>query len=177
MISAMKKDPHMLDTDVATEASIFGQTTFQKTVNGTTVDAVRNRTFGEGAKMVADAVGRIPKAVAIPVAIVAAIIALLIIIRNLVYLFYSGSIKLKDYTSTQKEFVELAIQQEKEDGESDVVIKKHRKLADRLASIANFIEVKILHSNQKAKDELAKSNKENYSSTDFKPSFGGNIEF
>lgn len=163
MIAALKKDPHMLDTEVANEAagSIFGQKV----------------SFGEGVKAVAGAIQKIPKAIVIPVAIVAALISLLFIIRNLIYIFYSGSIKIKDYAKTQKEFVDLAIQQEKEDGEPDVIIKRHTKLSERLSSIANFIEVKILHTNQKAKDELATSNKENYNAGDFKPTFGGNIEF
>jgi hypothetical protein len=163
MIAALKKDPHMLDTEVANEAagSIFGQKV----------------SFGEGVKAVVGSIQKIPKAIAIPVAIVAALISLLFIIRNLIYIFYSGSIKIKDYAKTQKEFVDLAIQQEKEDGEPDVIIKRHTKLSERLSSIANFIEVKILHTNQKAKDELATSNKENYNAGDFKPTFGGNIEF
>jgi hypothetical protein len=101
-----------------------------------------------------------------------------VIIRNLIYVFYSGSIKIKNYVETQKEFVDLAIQQEKEDGEADAVIKRHTKLADRLASIANFIEVKILNTDKKAKEEIMNSDKENYSTANVnKPAFGGNIEF
>jgi hypothetical protein len=161
-MNALKKDPHLLDTEQqATEAGIFGKETLGSVVKGAV-----------------DFVGKMPKIVTIPVAIVAGLIALLVIIRNLIYVFYSGSIKIKNYVETQKEFVDLAIQQEKEDGEADAVIKRHTKLADRLASIANFIEVKILNTDKKAKEEIMNSNKENYSTANVnKPAFGGNIEF
>lgn len=116
-----------------------------------------------------------------PLVIVAAIIAIFLAIRALIYYFYAGSVMIKDYVETQKEFVNATVNAEKEDGTSEKVVKKHSILAEKLQSIANFIEVKILRTNVKAQEELQKSNTENF----HKPQVdaettgfgGGNITF
>lgn len=113
-------------------------------------------------------------AIGIPVVVVASIAILLFAIRKLIYFFYSGSVNVKSYVETQKEFVDTAIRNEKEEGESENVVKKHQKLADKLQSIANFIEVKILRTNKKAMDEIQKSNTENFHTPNpDQASFGG----
>ena len=159
MMTTLRKDPTLFDTSAATEASLFG-----------------DKSFGEAVKAGVDFVKSLPKAVTIPAAIITSIIMVFFAIRGLIYATFCARIKMSDNLKMQKEFVEAAIRQEKEDGEPDVIVKKHTKLADRLQSLANFFEVKLLHANSEAVKELEKSNKTNYKSSDFKNPFGGDIE-
>lgn len=103
-----------------------------------------------------------------PLAIIAAIVLVFLGIRKLIYFFYSGSIKVKDYVDTQKEFVNATMNNERLEGVNDKVVSKRAKLLDKLESITSFIEGKIFRTNQKAQEELAKSNVENF----HKPTFG-----
>ena len=162
LINAIKKDPNMfVGATAVTEA--------KSEVGNIIADA------WDSGKVILDKIPDSFKKVGLALA---AVVAVFLAIRGLVYAFAYGAVKIKDYCNTQKEFVEFAVKQEKEDGEPDKVIKKHTKLAERLERIANFIEVKILHTNLKASKEIEKSNKENYPVSDFKSvSLGGNIEF
>lgn len=155
MISALKKDKTLFNgVSPATEADT-------------------KLSFGEGVKKVGEFIQKYP-ALTIPIIVVTSIAIILFSIRKLIYFFYSGSVSVKSYVETQKEFVDTAIRNEKEEGESENVIKKHSKLADKLQSIANFIEVKILRTNQKAMDEIQKSNVENFHTPNpDQASFGG----
>ena len=138
------------------------------------------------------AISDAPNIIKIPVAIVAGVIMLLVIVRQLVYWFYCGASKVNEYIKTQKQFVDVVIAQEKVAGESTEVIEKHSAIADKLSSITNFIEVKILHSDKESKAKIVESDKQNYSVKDFSSSpspssnpsptsnyglNGGNVEF
>ena len=165
MIGAFKKDPDLMSGS-ATEASV----SFSGSITG--------MGFGDALKAAGNAIKSIPKFISIPVAIIAAIILIFILIRNLIYLFYCGSVSVRDYTKTEKELVDVVIRNEKEEGVSDKVISTHTKISDMLHSVANFIEVRILNNDKQAKKELEKSNKDNFQASDFKnPAFGGDIEF
>lgn len=163
MMTSLKKDPRLFEgsdtATISTEASLFGK-----------------QSLGEAVKAGVDFVKSLPKAITIPAAIITSIIIIFFAIRGLIYAFFCARIKMSDNLKIQKEFVDAAIRQEKEDGEPDVIVKKHTKLADRIQSLANFFEVKLLHSNSEAEKELEKSNQTNYKTSDFKNPFGGNIE-
>lgn len=160
MISSLKKDPTLFNAVTpATEASLFG-----------------DKSLGEAVKAGADFVKSLPKVITIPAAIVTSIIMIFFAIRGLIYAVFCARVRMSENLKMQKEFVDAAIRQEKEDGEPDVIVKQHTKLADRLQSLANFFEVKLLRTNSEAEKELEKSNKMNYKSSDFKNPFGGDIE-
>lgn len=113
-----------------------------------------------------------------PVKWIIGAIAIFLLIRALIYYFYQAARGVKDEIRSNKEFVDFAIVQEREEGAPDKVISKHTKLSERLESIANFIEVKILKQNAAAEKELTESNRSNFQASDFKnPSFGGDITF
>lgn len=111
----------------------------------------------------------------IPLTIIAALVGVFILVRGLIYFFYSGSAKVKDYVDTQKEFVNATITAEKNEGVDEKVINKRSKLLEKLDHITRFIEGKIFRTNQKAKEEIAKSNVENFNKESFgeTPSPGG----
>lgn len=114
----------------------------------------------------------------LPVKIIIGAIALFIVVRALIYYFYQAARGVKDEIRSNKEFVDFTVAQEREDGAPDKVISKHTKLSERLESVANFIEVKLLKQNAAAEKELQESNQSNFQASDFKnPSFGGDITF
>lgn len=120
-------------------------------------------------------------AIPLPFKIIGIAIAILMAIRTLILVFFNSAAKLKDWVRIQKEFVEADIRQEMEEGKvSNNVIEKHKRLADRLEGIANFIEIRIFKTDIAAKKDMMESNRDNYNKSDFtNPSFGfgGSIEF
>lgn len=162
MVQGCKKDPTLMKMSPATESSIFG-----------------NYSAGQVAEIVANKFNAIPEPIKVGAVVVVAIISVLVGIRALVYFFYHNASRLKDYLRTEKEFVEAVVKTEIVEGESSVVIEKHSKLAEKLESVANFIEVRILKTNADAKDDMSSSNASNYSPSEFRQTagFGGNIEF
>ena len=117
----------------------------------------------------------------LPIAAIAVAIAILMAIRTLITVFFNSAAKMKDWLHVQKEFVEANIRQEIEEGKvSNNVIEKHKRLADKLEGIANFIEIRIFKTDVAAKKDIMESNKDNYNKSDFtnpKFGFGGAIEF
>ena len=117
----------------------------------------------------------------LPIKIVTVAIAILMAIRTLIAVFFNSAAKMKDWLHIQKEFVEANVRQEMEEGKvSNNVIEKHKKLADKLEAIANFIEIRIFKTDIAAKKDIMESNKDNYNKSDFtnpKFGFGGSIEF
>ena len=162
MVQDSKKDPTLMKMAPATEASFIG---------GMTLGGVVKTGIG--------AVGKVPTPIFAVAATAVAIIAILVSIRALIYFFYHNASRMKDYVRTQKEFVDAAVRTETTEGESPTVIEKHSKLADKLESIANFIEVRILKTNSDARKDLSETNATNYLQSEFKQAagFGGNIEF
>lgn len=162
MINALKKDPNLMNNNIANEA----------------IAPIAGMTFGEGIKMIGAGIAAIPKFISIPLAVIASFILILILVRNLIYIFYCGSISVRDYTKSEKELVDIVISKEKEEGTNNKVIDKHTKISEALHNIANFIEVKILNNDKQAKKELDNSNKNNFQISTFKnPEFGGIVEF
>ena len=104
----------------------------------------------------------------LPIVIPAAIILVFLGIRKLIYFFYSGSAKVKDYVDTQKEFVNATMATEINEGADEKLVGKRNKLLEKLDHVTRFIEGKIFRTNQKAKEEITKSNVENFK----KPNFG-----
>ena len=164
MMDAFRKDPNLMKAGVANEGLIDFSVTANAAGIGKTI-------AGAG-----HAITNSP--LFIPVAVIAAFILLFIIIRNLIYVFYCGAVSLRDYINVEKEIVDVAIKNESQNGTSAEVVKKHSRISDKLHSIANFIEVKILNSDKQARKELEKSNRENFSSSDFSnQAFGADMEF
>ena len=156
IIATMKKDPTATRHGVATEA---GATAF---------------TLKEAVTWV----GALPTGLKVVAAVIIGTIVLLLGLRKIVYYFYYGRNKLSESIKQNKEFVETEIRIEKEEGASDNVVAKHKKLSEKLESLANWISVKSGHANKEAQKELSKSNSENYNASDFSNAgFGGSIEF
>lgn len=111
-------------------------------------------------------------------AVVVAVIAVLVGLRWVVYHFYNSACRIKDWSRNQQEFVDFVADQDSINGLDPNKVEKERGLSSKLKSLADFIEVRILKTNSDAKKDLAESDKENYSASDFKNiGFGGNIEF
>lgn len=154
MMNSFKKNPDFLGTSMVAKESIG------TAVSGA-VNFVKNNPI-----------------IGVPITVIGSIIVFLISIRKIVYWFYCGATRVKDYLRTEKEFVDFAISQEKEDGTSSDVITKHQKLSEKLESIADKIEIKILKTNTDTKKEMTKSDQNNFNASDFR-SFADNdtIEF
>lgn len=134
------------------------------------------------------AASELPNIIKFPVFIVAGIISLLVIVRGMIYWFYCGATKINEYIKTQKQFVDAVITHDSINGNDNKALYKHKKLSEKLSSIVNFIEVKILHSNKATKEKLAESNRDNFNVKDFSSDVatsttsdfglgGGNVEF
>lgn len=180
MINDMKNDPMFsgLGTSIATEANVFtkfGDFVKRKAASGINVPGSTREAINTGKNIFS----KIPTPVKIGVGVVAAIIGLLFAIRGIVYFFYRSSMKIKDHIKMQSEFVKDEVEREKEEGVPDAVIQKHSKLSEKLHSIANFIEVRILKTNAEAKQDIAKSDQENFSTSELKAGmnmFGNDVE-
>lgn len=165
MVDTFRKDPTILKAGTANEALQFS------IAAGAAPGA-----FGTAVATAANAIVTSP--LFLPLATVAVFILLFILIRGLIYVFYCGAVSIRDYVKTEKALVDITIQNEKTDGTSTEVVKKHSKIADKLQSIANFIEVKILNNDKQAKAELKKSDQENFNSTSISSqAFGAGMTF
>lgn len=150
IMTQVKKDRSILQTKIpATEAG--GATAAVASTFGSMVSSVVS--FG---------------AAHLPLVVAASLVLVFFGIRKLIYFFYAGSAKVKDYVDIQKEFVNATMNNEKLEGIDEKVIGKRNKLLDKLDHITRFIEGKIFRTNQKAKEEITKSNIENFQ----KPTFG-----
>lgn len=170
MINEMKKDPSfmggsVISTSKPANESIFN---FDVNVNGTNMHAGNLGQAVKAAQAAASAFANDHPVIATGGKIVVAIIAVLAAIRILVYLAYSSAMSINDYVKTQKEFIDCEIKQEKEDGTSKKTIERHQKMANRLEGISNWIEVRILKTDNDTQKSLKVSNAEKYSSADFK---------
>lgn len=156
----------------------LGVSTSPATEAGPISILVDSQSTGEMISTGVKAAGAFITGIPLPIKVIIGAIALFIILRALIYYIYQAARGIKDELRSNKEFVDFAIAQEREDGAPDRVVSKHSKLAERLESVANFIEVKILKQNATAEKELMESNRDNFQASDFKnPSFGGDITF
>lgn len=166
MMNEFKKDPAFMGVGrvvgtTATEGAFFD------TVRNT-IGALASRKFGDKVAGVAQVISDVPNLIKVPAAILAALITILIAIRGLVFVFYSGSSKLRDYVKNQKEFVDITVKQEQDEGTNTKGLEFHSKLSQKLEGLATFIEVHLLKSNADATKELSVSNKENYSTQEIR---------
>lgn len=162
MMNEFKKDPAFMGTGgvvraTASEGAILD-----------TVRAVAQRKFGDKVAGVAQTIASLPNFIKIPAAALAALVAILIAIRGLVFVFYSGSSKLRDFIKNQKEFVDITVKQERDEGINNKGLEFHSKLSQKLEGLATFIEVHVLKSNADATKEMSISNKDNYSTQEIK---------
>lgn len=157
MMNEFKKNPDFMgigNNNVATEAS--------------------NRPIGSMYESIKNA----PVAIKVIGAIAIACISVFVGIRWVIYHFYNGACKIKDWSRNQQEFVDFIADQDATNGVETGKVEKEKGLANKLKSLADFIEVRILKTNADAKQDLADSDKGNYSTAEFKNiGFGGNIEF
>lgn len=105
------------------------------------------------------------EAVMIPFAIVGGIVALVVILRELVFYFYYGRMKLADFLDYQKTFLEYNVSALEADRTLDNskkgnIIKKQKKIIEKLDKWADKIRVNHKMSAIEAKDALAKEKKE-----------------
>lgn len=167
MIAEMKKDPSFIgdaSTSSATEALV------DMNVNvGSSKLPVKSigDAFAAGKAFAGNFVSAHP-ILANGGKIVVMIIGVLVAIRVLVYVFWRGTVKINDWAKNQKEFLDCTIRQEQEDGTSAKTLEKHKKLATRLESLSNWIEVRILKTNADATKDLQESDRQNFSASDFK---------
>lgn len=161
MMNEFKKNPEFMGigNTTATEASIFDS-------------------FGSTVKAGVDLVKSAPTPIKVGTGIIVSIIAVLVGVRMVVYHFYNGACKIKDWSKNQKDFVDFIASQDEQNGVATDKVEKERKLSSKLQSLADFIEVRLLKTNADAKKDLNESDKGNYTSADFKNiGFGGNVEF
>lgn len=155
LMTQVKKDHSILSVKAPANEGIVAASTFGEIVAAST--------FGEIVAAAGSFLGA-----HIPLTIVISLVAIFLGIRKLIYYFYSGSAKVKDYVDTQKEFVNATMVTEKNEGVDEKVVTKREKLLAKLDHVTRFIEGKIFRTNQKAKEEITKSNVENFQ----KPNFG-----
>ena len=177
MMKEFKKNPNLLSTTkipatAAEEANLDGAAALVEGIKYVADKA------GGAKDAIANAISEHP-AIAIPIIAVGAFILLIIIIRNLIYLFWSKSISADEYLKAEKEILDIEIENEKVNGAPEKRIKSYRKFSDKLQRLSDFIEVKILHNDKKAKEELKKSNKENYTKNSLgsSPAFSTAMQF
>lgn len=180
LINEIKKNPLGFSAGVANEAGIFTDDFKGKVAKALDpVVAFKGAVGPMGPTLKFDAKSTF-KNIPLPLKIIGMAVIVFMAIRTLVFVFYNSSAKIKDWCKNQKEFIEADIRSEINDGKaSDNVIEKHQKLARKLESVANFIELRILKTDAAAKKDMLESNRDNYNKSDFTNpvGFGGAIEF
>lgn len=99
----------------------------------------------------------------ISVIIVAALIALFVSIRKLIFYFFKGRAKVSDWMKNEKEFVKACYDSEITSGNTSATTEKKKQLASKLDRLADTIEVKTTRANVEAEKALNSSNRENFS--------------
>lgn len=97
--------------------------------------------------------------VIVSAAAIVAVVALFFSIRGLIYVFYRSATKINDYVKTQSEFLKFNIGL---GNDSAAALAKQQKGLDKLESISNFIETKIIKNDKRASKELEESDKKNF---------------
>lgn len=123
-----------------------------------------------------------PVAIKVAAGVVAAVIGVLVGVRWVVYHFYNAACKIKDWSRNQQEFVDFMADADANNGVETDKVEKERKLASKLQSLADFIEIRLLKTNNDAKKDLNESDKTNYNTAEFGNAvktigFGGTVEF
>lgn len=85
-----------------------------------------------------------------------AVIGVLLITRNLIYFFYNRAAKFSDYLQNQRAFLEYNMNRE------SAGYDKQKDLSDKLLAVSNFIEAKILKTQNAAAKDISESSSKNY---------------
>ncbi len=98
--------------------------------------------------------------------IILSVISFLFIVRGLIYVYYATATKFNESLKAPTEFLRTSIEMSGNNG--SIAIEKQKKFLDKMEAVSNFIETKILKTNKDAKEDLKKSNRENYDSDSLK---------
>jgi hypothetical protein len=92
--------------------------------------------------------------------VLVSIFAALVVIRALIFVYYSSAMKINERVKITAQFVDAAISYSQDNTEDSLA--KQQKMLDTLTSISDFIETRILKVNKDAEKEISKSNKEKF---------------
>lgn len=93
--------------------------------------------------------------VLIAAASIIGVIALINVIRNLIFLYYNSAVTIDEKARSMEAYLAEVMPYEK----NEKALKKQQKASARLASLAGTIETKIIKDTQRAEAELSKSSK------------------
>lgn len=96
---------------------------------------------------------------------VVSLMVIVLLIRKLIYLFYSSAYKINDSIMRYKGFLEYAMNSESNEGAR----LKQKSCLDKMNRIHDIIETKIFVENDKAQKKLSKVNRERFSIGDIGP--------
>lgn len=100
--------------------------------------------------------------------VILAIIAVLMLIRGLIMLFYSGRYKLQNILDDNAKVLKAHIDLNVDASGTSKSLETQKKLYEALSSLRDRIEVQILDADAAGRKELKKSNKEDFSPAAFK---------
>lgn len=130
-------------------------TNFRKNPKGFLGDIIAQMTNSSAKNIIFS----VPTGVAVTAIVLVSMVALFFSVRGLIYVFYKSATKISDYTRTQAEFLKFNINLGKDPADA---IAKQQKGLDKLESISNFIETKIIKNDKRASKELEESDKKNF---------------
>ena len=99
--------------------------------------------------------------------VVLAIIAVLMLIRGLIMLFYSGRYKLQNILDDNAKVLKAHIDLNVDASGTSKSLETQKKLYEALSSLRDHIEVQILDADAAGRKELKKSNKEDFTPAAF----------
>lgn len=103
-----------------------------------------------------------------------ALFGLLVLIRKIIYYFYSGIIKIRDALKNNANIIRAVMNVDSNQNQS--TIEKQKNMLDILEKNADVIEYKILKSENAANKEMTKSNREEFSKQEISKISGSDFE-
>lgn len=94
--------------------------------------------------------------------IILALIAALILVRNLIALFYKGAYSIRDAITHEEEFLKAHAESEKREG-NDFAYAFQSKFYTKMIALRDMIDNKILKDNANGKKEISEDNRTSYS--------------
>lgn len=98
--------------------------------------------------------------------VILSIISFLFIVRGLIYVYYASATKINESLKAPAEFLKTSIEMSGDNG--SLAVEKQKKFLNKMDAVSNFIETKIIKTNKDAKEDLKKSNKDNYDTDSLK---------
>lgn len=181
IMNIMKKDPAILRPASEQSIAIEGDL---KDIYDDIGEIAKGIAGNKGIAKVSAIVGKIPQFLKNTkagkgAAIIAALIALFVGIRKLIFYFFKGRTKISEWIHTEKEFVKACYEHDIKAGNVSATTDKEKHLAETLTRMADVIEVKTARTDAEAKKSLHDANREAFSTkslTDAKQGLS-NIEF